>query len=325
MMRLTATNLASGRSECKILFKAVPMLLLFLGIVFISVFDSAHAAENTPDPKKQQEIIFASPKSGSWDIWAMSLGNRELRKLTDTKYIDERFPCYSPSKNEIFYRTNTNCIMRKPDGSEPSSVSNLQNGIKTNPNISPDGKYLAYVNYVIRGTEEDGDIYIADLETGMERKLVELRGHQFNPSWSFDGKYLVFMSGDIRGAYNIWMVSADGTDPKCIVRSDYFDSQPNLSPDNKKVVFCSNRGGSNDIWVSDVETGKLKQLTTNPGADEYPQWSPDGKYILFTSYRDGHFHIWMMNAGGSSQKQLTNGQFNARDGSWLFHEKGANG
>jgi hypothetical protein len=72
------------------------------------------------------------------------------------------------------------------------------------------------------------------------------------------------------------------------------DNHPEISPDGQRVVFSSNRGGTDfDLylgWVTNVEA-TLVQLTSDayPNGpqtsypDRHPHWHPDGKSIVFSS------------------------------------------
>jgi Tol biopolymer transport system component len=83
------------------------------------------------------------------------------------------------------------------------------------------------------------------------------------------------------------------------------DTQPDISPDGKWVVFVSNRGGHADIWIMRSDGGEPKNLTRDQGDNDSPSWSPDGKQIAFQSTRiDGRVRIFLMNADGTGQHMV---------------------
>ena len=60
------------------------------------------------------------------------------------------------------------------------------------------------------------------------------------------------------------------------------DREPAWSPDSRRAVFVSKRGGQTDLWIVDIATRALKRLTDDAVEEEYPAWSPDGRLIVFT-------------------------------------------
>src|SRR5258708_1323704 len=80
------------------------------------------------------------------------------------------------------------------------------------------------------------------------------------------------------------------------------DTQPNVSPDSKRVVFVSNRGGRQNIWSMRSDGGDPKNLTRDQGGDGSPASSPDGKQIASQSCRTGGVSgTCLMSADGAGQ------------------------
>lgn len=73
------------------------------------------------------------------------------------------------------------------------------------------------------------------------------------------------------------------------LRDFVFVSDPQISPDGKKIAFVHSKIDYDEdkylrhIWLTDTETGKHTQFTSGPGSDTYPRWSPKGDKLLFLS------------------------------------------
>src|SRR5205807_1587908 len=103
------------------------------------------------------------------------------------------------------------------------------------------------------------------------------------------------------------------------------DTQPDVSPDGKRVVFVSNRSGRPNIWSMRSDGGEPKNLTRDQGDNGSPAWSPDGERIAFQSSRiDGLMRIFLMNADGSGQHALGSGSGErpawSPDGNWIAYQ-----
>ena len=77
-----------------------------------------------------------------------------------------------------------------------------------------------------------------------------------------------------------------------------------FSPDDRSIVYASDRAGNFDIWVRPLDGGEARQITTSPEPETQPAWSPDGKSIVFRSERDGG-GLFVIPAQGGAARQLT--------------------
>jgi tricorn protease len=107
------------------------------------------------------------------------------------------------------------------------------------------------------------------------------------------------------------------------------DSQPNWSPDSTKIVFVSDRTGTDEIYLleqDDAEhpsltrahTFKTTQLTNTKEGEQFPLFSPKGDKIAFI--RAGQ--LWTMKPDGKEQtvlvadKKVTDYEWSP-DGKWI--------
>ncbi len=107
------------------------------------------------------------------------------------------------------------------------------------------------------------------------------------------------------------------------------NSQPDVSPDGRRVVFVSNRdGGHGQIYVMDSDGGHPRNLTGDPRIhDDSPAWSPDGRRIAFQSNRRGATELSIMDADGGHATPVTPGARAAwsPDGTMLAYVRSIDG
>ncbi|MES2522850.1 MAG: hypothetical protein V4617_09150 [Gemmatimonadota bacterium] len=125
--------------------------------------------------------------------------------------------------------------------------------------------------------------------------------------------------------FDIYTVGRDGKDLKRLTNYGVYTAEGVLSPDGKRIVFTSLKGGDLDIYTMNVDGTDVRQLTTTPGYDGGPWWSPDGTKIVYRAWhptdtaelrayrellgqrmiRPNRMELFVMNADGSGQKQIT--------------------
>jgi Tol biopolymer transport system component len=91
-----------------------------------------------------------------------------------------------------------------------------------------------------------------------------------------DGRTLVF---DLVG--DLYTLPIAGGKATRITEGMAFDGQPRFSPDGKRIVYVSDRTGSDNLWIADAD-GKNARALTKMEKRQFvsPEWTPDGKYII---------------------------------------------
>ena len=128
-------------------------------------------------------------------------------------------------------------------------------------------------------------------------------------SWSADGKEIVF-SSNRDGNYEIYLMSADGTNVSNITNHPGKDSSPAIAPDGNKIVFSSNRNGSLQVYTMNVDGSNVVQLTDNlDTVGMQLTWAPDMSKIGITAGNlQGQTHMMIMNPDGSNLENITVGE-----------------
>ncbi len=184
------------------------------------------------------------------------------------------------------------------NGGEARRVTNLKNGVSLF-RWSPDGTRIVVVSR----------IGPSDSRTGEARDRSDVRhykttSYKFNDTGWFDDRRT-----------HLWMVDVhSGTARQITEGNDWNDSDPQWSPDGKKLAFVSNRTGkeyeenrNSDVWVINADgSGTLTKISDHDEADNQPRWSPDGKWIAFAGevHELDHPKIWLAPATGRSPSTL---------------------
>jgi Tol biopolymer transport system component/DNA-binding winged helix-turn-helix (wHTH) protein len=144
---------------------------------------------------------------------------------------------------------------------------------------------------------------------------------------SRDGKRLVY-ARDLEDS-NIWRASLKGehvTGPANLIASMRKDIQARYSPDGKRIVFESNRSGTEEIWICNADGTNAVQLTYFGNAwAGTPTWSPDGNNIAFAADADRTWDIYIVSSAGGKPRRLTgegadeNWPVWSRDGQWIYY------
>ena len=114
----------------------------------------------------------------------------------------------------------------------------------------------------------------------------------------------------------IALMNPDGSG---VTRLHVFGSDPMVSPDGSKIVYCSQRDTIySQIYVMNSDGTAPKRLTDIKSGDAYgPAWSRDGKKIAYYAFAQTqpsrNPEIWVMDADGSNPKKLTD---HGMDPSW---------
>jgi TolB protein len=88
------------------------------------------------------------------------------------------------------------------------------------------------------------------------------------------------------------------------------DTGPSYAPDGARVVFESDREGTQQLYVMNADGSNVQRISFGNGRYSTPVWSPRGDYIAFTKQLMGRFLIGVMRPDGSGERILSEGFHN---------------
>ena len=197
----------------------------------------------------------------------------------------------------------------------------------SDPQISPDGDKVifTYTTINIEENKYDSHIWLVPLEEMRPRQFTRGTYKDTTPRWSPDGKHILFLSDRVSGKekkseaeetegkrkMQLWVITADGGEARCLTSVEGGVQRPEWSPDGKHILFYSNvfkgekaegsdvtiirridykwdgrgifDGERTHIFSVSLEKGNVRQLTDGEFDVNAAAWSPDGKRIAFIS------------------------------------------
>jgi Tol biopolymer transport system component len=202
------------------------------------------------------------------------------------------------------------------DGSAPARQITYGERGDSQPQWSPDGRFISFVSARGEASGENGapkpQIYIMRADGGEGQKLTDAKEGVSSYSWAPDSASLAYLTrdaltaeqeaevkkrddervfeGDFRYTHAWVTTTQPGSSARRLTQgTDYtLNGVPSWAPDGKRFVIGAwatpmLRDNRRDVYIVDVEAATAEKISTNFGSDGAPRWSPDGTTIAWTS------------------------------------------
>ncbi len=129
------------------------------------------------------------------------------------------------------------------------------------------------------------------------KKITTGAAKYFNPVWTPDGQIVCVSNAS--GHNNLWLLQADGSNPRPLTTQAVDDAWPAVAPDGRTVVFSS-RGS---LWRVGLDGNELRQLTQGQD-DRNPCFTPDGQTVIYTAV-GAQSQLWQVPLAGGAALRLS--------------------
>ncbi len=212
------------------------------------------------------------------------------------------------------------------DGANPKQITQ-ENSYCLTPIAIPFKDYkdrFFYVSYKLGQSK----IYIASLNEGIGKRVVDLKGNQLLPALSPQKGKIAFIS-DVAGSPDLFVYDFFSKDRARAIQLYSFprssQASPTFSPDGSKIAFVSDKDGTPRIYlISSEHKGKRDTpilITKRNRENSSPAWSPDGKKLAYSAKTGETRQIWIYYFDTGREEQLTEGAGNKENPSWAPNSK----
>jgi dipeptidyl aminopeptidase/acylaminoacyl peptidase len=246
------------------------------------------------------------------------------------------------------------------------------NQADTTPRWSPDGATIAFLSNRA-DKDRPPHVFLIPASGGEARQLSNIPGEISSLAWTPDGKNLLLSVrkfdpeererfddeqkkklGTVCRRYDrlfykldgygylaherlhLWLVDVDSGRARQLTDHKVYDEKkPDVSPDNKWVVFVSNHSESpdaayqhEDLFIIPLQGGRQRLLPTPAGDKQKPSFSPDGKWIAYIAHEGEQDYgwrndnIWVVPVDGSVKARNLTENHDFHVSSWTINDQG---
>ncbi len=269
-----------GASRRAASFKIVP---------FTSYPGSARQPAFSPDGNKIAFTWNGEDGGENWNLYVKPIGSETLLRITSDS-AEDLSPTWSPDGNWIAFTRRSHrgdgIYMVPVLGGPERKLYDLRGAldpIEPGLSWSPDGKELVFPDG--KSESNPSSIFSLSLDTLKAKPITHpknLWDGDFSPVFSPDGKKIAFVRGPDLGSRSVYVMDADGGEPKQLtLNGQQFHGLAWVS-DGSAIVFSSDAGGAVSLWRVPVSGGGTQRLAFGSEKAYTPAISPKGERLAYS-------------------------------------------
>jgi len=257
------------------------------------------------------QLAMAIAGGGPSRIATLDVDTKAMRTL-----VEGSSPVWAPDGRSLAFLRAGDLWVVDASGQNERRITNDRDDERA-PAWSPDGRTIAFMS----SRSGFQNVWVVPVQGGAPRQVTtKAMFHdmtRFGVSWSPDGAWLAYISNAGGWEHDeLWVVSAAGGAPRQVSRGLNVTSQPDWSPDGRRLAFNGlahdiyRYGDMSDIYVADVAAASVKRVATTALASDNMGnapvlWSADAKTLFFVYFDRGDANVWSVPAEGGVAAQVT--------------------
>lgn len=245
------------------------------GDLYTVWLDGSHEVRIVADPSLDEtpvwlpndEILFASERTGELDVFRIGADGSGLQRLTFDP-TDDDHPRASADGTTIVFNSKRHdgetyqIWAMNSDGSGARRLT-VHDEWDSYPSLSADGRRLLWRRVLRDHDRRNSEVFVMDLVDSIPTNLSRHPGFDGYPVWSPDERWIAFASDrDSEGLDQLFVMRSDGTD---VTRLNALEpgvqfARPSWSYDGRRLAATREENGATTLVVITLET-----VPTSPG------------------------------------------------------------
>ena len=133
------------------------------------------------------------------------------------------------------------------------------------------------------GTGGPPNLFVRDIVSGRERRLLQSPRFQYPTDASPDGKTIAYQQRTTLGTWDVMTVPIDGADAGTpLFASPASETDLRFSPAGGQVAWVSDESGRSEVYVAPFPSNGVRTMVSSGGGFA-PRWRRDGRELYFMS------------------------------------------
>src|SRR5262249_39846460 len=185
------------------------------------------------------------------------------------------------------------------------------------PQVSPDGKWVAYVvsSIDVKEDKSNSHIWMVSIDGKNERQITYSNESESSPRWSPDGKYLAFTSSRASAAKGnqVWLMNRSGGEAIQLTELKGRLQSYEWSPDSKRLALVIGDPDPDAEPPAPAEGGTSKPKVPKPIVIDRYKYKQDGQGYLLSGR---HNYIYLFEIETKKLARLTSSKWDESAPSW---------